>query len=197
MVVSVGTLLITFALRTPEATAAGLLYLVHSTLITGALFLVADMIGEQRGKAFDRFVIARQVKQQALLGVLFFVAALTVAGLPPFSGFLGKLVVLQAVPLSGERAWVWAAILVSSLATIIALSRAGTTLFWRSTPSRDADETSGSSRWQLCGAILLLAASPAIVLFGASAVQYTNEAAAQLHDVQSLINVMNLEEKSQ
>ena len=193
VIVSVGTLLITFSLRTPEATAAGLYYLIHSTLVTAALFLIADMLGQQRGKALDYFVIARKIKQQSLLGVLFVVAAMAVAGLPPFSGFLGKLVVLQSAVGSDQIAWVWSVILLSSLITIIALSRAGTTLFWRSTPSHDIAESTGVSKWQLCGTFLLLGASPLLAVFGASIIEYTDNAAAQLHDIQSLIRVMNLE----
>ena len=192
VIVSVGTLFIAFALRTPEATAAGLLYLVHSTLITGALFLIADMLGQQRGKAFDRFVVAGKIKQQSLLGILFFVAALAVAGLPPFSGFLGKLVILQSVVGGTEKIWVWSIVLVSSLVTIIALSRAGTTLFWRSTPSRNTADLPNVSKWQLSGAVLLLAASPVIVIFGASIIQYANDAATQLHDVQYVIDLMKV-----
>jgi multicomponent K+:H+ antiporter subunit D len=193
VIVSVGTLLIAFALRTPEATAAGLLYLIHSTLVTAALFLIADMLGQQRGKAFDYFVVARKTKQQALLGILFVVAAMAVAGLPPFSGFLAKLVILQAVTGVEQKVWVWSVILTSSLVTIIALSRAGTTLFWRCTPSRDTSETPGVSKWQICATFLLLGASPLLAIFGASIIEYTNNAAAQLHDIRYLIEVMNLE----
>ncbi|MDM7859107.1 monovalent cation/H+ antiporter subunit D [Alteromonas sp. ASW11-36] len=192
VVVSVGTLLIAFALRTPEATAAGLLYLVHSTLITAALFLIADMLGQQRGKALDRFVIARKVSQPALLGALFFITALSVAGLPPFSGFLGKLVIMQSVTLGVEKAWVWSAILISSLLTIVALSRAGTTLFWRYPPNADPDESSMVSAWQVSGVVLLLLASFAMVIFGAFAVEYTTEAANQLHDIDALLDLMKL-----
>jgi multicomponent K+:H+ antiporter subunit D len=193
VIVSVGTLLISFALGTPEATAAGLLYLVHSTLVTAALFLIADMLGKQRGKALDYFVISRKIKQQALLGIIFIVAAMAVAGLPPFSGFLGKLVILQSVTLADERVWVWSVILLSSLMTIIALSRAGTTLFWRSTPSNDNDDGAGVSKWQLSGALLLLGASPMLSIFGASIIEYTNSAAIQLHDIDYIINIMKLD----
>lgn len=192
VVISVGTLLIAFALRTPEATAAGLFYLIHSTLITGALFLIADMIGQQRGKALDYFVVARKIKQQTLLGILFVIAAMAVAGLPPFGGFLGKLVILQSASGTEQIVWVWAIILVPSLITIVALSRAGTTLFWRNTPSRDAGELAAVSKWQMCGALLLLCASPALAIFGASIIEYTNNAAKQLHDVNYLLEVMNL-----
>jgi multicomponent K+:H+ antiporter subunit D len=193
VIVSVGTLLIAFALRTPEATAAGLLYLIHSTLVTAALFLIADMLGQQRGKALDYFVVARKIKQQTLLGILFMIAAMAVAGLPPFAGFLGKLVILQSATGSNEVVWVWSVILISSLITIVTFSRAGTTLFWRSTRNRDADEAPGVSKWQLGGVFLLLGASPLLALFGASVIEYTNSAAAQLHDVPYLLEVMNLE----
>lgn len=193
VIVSVGTLLIAFSLRTPEATAAGLLYLIHSTLITASLFLIADMLSEQRGKATDYFVVARKLKQQTLLGVLFMVAAMAVAGLPPFSGFLGKLVILQSATSADERIWVWSVVLLSSLVTIVALSRAGTTLFFRSTPSHDNGESISASKWQLSATCMLLIASPLLALFGASIVEYTNNAAAQLHDIEYLLDVMKLE----
>ncbi|ALS98980.1 monovalent cation/H+ antiporter subunit D [Lacimicrobium alkaliphilum] len=194
VVISVGTLLIAFALRTPEATAAGLYYLVHSTLVTGALFLIADMIGQQRGKALDWFVMARKVSQPALLGILFFVAAMTVAGLPPFSGFIGKLIILQSAHSAAEMLWIWPVILIAGLISIIALSRAGTTLFWRYTGDGDKSQLQTLSRWQVSGAVLLLVASPLLVIFGAAVTQYTDAAAAQLHQLQGLFEVMNLQE---
>ncbi|WP_414829234.1 monovalent cation/H+ antiporter subunit D [Alteromonas sp. H39] len=197
IIVSVGTLLIAFALRTPEATAAGLFYLIHSTVISATLFLVADMVGQQRGKALDRFVLARKVKQQTAFGILFFIAALAVAGLPPFSGFLGKLMVLQAATGAAEKLWVWTFVLISSLVTIVALSRAGTTLFWRYPENSDPSDSKSASIWQLSGAVLLLVASPAMVVFGGYVIQYTTDAAAQLHNVPYLLEAMNLREGAQ
>jgi multicomponent K+:H+ antiporter subunit D len=161
--------------------------------VTAALFLIADMIGQQRGKASDYFVMAREIKQRALLGVLFLIVAMTIAGLPPFSGFLSKLIILQAAAAADERIWVWSLILLSSLVTIVALSRAGTSLFWRCTPSHDNNDLPVASRWQLCGALLLLGASPALTLFGASVIDFTNSAAVQLHDIQMLLDIMQLE----
>jgi multicomponent K+:H+ antiporter subunit D len=121
------------------------------------------------------------------------IAAMAVAGLPPFSGFLGKLVILQSATSADERIWVWSIILLSSLVTIVALSRAGTTLFFRSTPSHDNGESVSASKWQLIATCMLLIASPLLALFGASIVEYTNNAAAQLHDIEYLLDVMKLE----
>ena len=64
--------------ETLSAALAGvdtLYYLVHSTLITGALFLLAELIGIQRGKAGTRLVRARRLRQGTLLGWFFLVAA--------------------------------------------------------------------------------------------------------------------------
>ena len=193
VIVSVGTLLMAFALRTPEATAAGFYYLIHSTLVSAALFMIADMIGKQRGKAFDRFVVARKIQQPALLGLLFFVAAMAIAGLPPFSGFIGKLVILQAANSGTDKIWVWSILLISSLLTIIAFSRAGTTLFWRHAGERDRADDVPVSYWQVSGVSLLLLASPLIVIFGASVTDYAGQAARQLHDVSGAIGIMQLE----
>jgi multicomponent K+:H+ antiporter subunit D len=196
VIVSVGTLLIAFALRTPEATAAALMYLIHSTLATAALFLIADLIGLQRGKAGDRFVISRKLKNQSLLGSCFFVVAMVVAGLPPFSGFLGKLLILQAPTLNADKFMIFSAILLSSLVTIVALSRAGTTIFFRHAPVRDPvkdlNDSPDLSKWQITGVLVLLIASPLITIFGAQVIEMTQLAAQQLHDVELLIDVMRL-----
>ena len=192
VIISVGTLLMAFAIRTPEATAAGFYYLIHSTLISAALFMIADMIGQQRGKAVDRFVIARKVQQPALLGLMFFVAAMAIAGLPPFSGFIGKLIILQSAFSDSDKVWVWSIVLISSLLTIIALSRAGTTLFWRHAGDRDKADKTAVSYWQIGGVSLLLIASPLIVIYGAPVIEYTGHAAQQLHDLSAAVSVMQL-----
>lgn len=181
VVISVGTLLVSIALQNEDATSAGLYYLVHSTLVCAALFLIADLIGQQRGKAADRFVVSRRVRQPTLLGVLFFVGAMTVAGIPPFSGFVGKVLLLQAAHGTTEMLWVWPVLLISSLIAIIALSRAGTTLFWR----RSTDKSQGevASPWHLAAVTLLLLAAPMLVVLGGPMTEYTREAAHQLHSV--------------
>lgn len=181
VILSVGTLLIAVALQNIEATSAGLYYLVHSTLVCAALFLIADLIGQQRGKAGDRFVVSRRMRQPALLGVMFFIAAMTVAGIPPFSGFVGKVLVLQAAQSSAEMLWVWPVMLISSLIAIIALSRAGTTLFWRR--SSDKSQSDTASPWHVTAIAILLLAAPMMVILGGPVTEYTRAAADQLHSV--------------
>jgi multicomponent K+:H+ antiporter subunit D len=179
VVMSIGTLIAGVAMSTTEATGALLYYLVHSTLVTGGLFLLADMIRQQRGKAEDRFVTARRMCQPKLLGVIYFIGAMAIVGLPPFSGFVGKALVLQAADIAYEAAWLFPTVLVGSLAALIAMSRAGTTLFWNI--SREPDACERVSKLQLAAVILLLATSPLLVIFGGPISEYTYDTATQLH----------------
>jgi multicomponent K+:H+ antiporter subunit D len=71
--------------------------------------------------------------QNGLFAALFFAAAIAMAGMPPLSGFLGKLLVLDAMRAPGLIGWAWTAILLGSLLTIVGFARAGSTLFWKST----------------------------------------------------------------
>jgi multicomponent K+:H+ antiporter subunit D len=127
-IASVGTLLVAVALFTPAAAAAAIYYTVHSTLATAMLFLVADLVMERRGGALR---VSAPMAQSGLIAALFFAGAIALAGMPPLSGFVGKLLVLDAArDAPGVRA-IWAVILVASLFTIVGLARAGSTLFWK------------------------------------------------------------------
>jgi multicomponent K+:H+ antiporter subunit D len=131
---SAATLFIAFGLATPDSISAGLYYLVHSTLAGAALFLIADLIRRRRGRAGDRKDLVAALPDRALPGALFLLAAVSLAGLPPLSGFIGKLVLLQAVPAGGATLWVWLLVLGSSFMMLVGLARAGTRLFWRVAP---------------------------------------------------------------
>jgi len=188
VLVSVGTLVCLVSLQTEISAAAALFYTVHSTLVTAALFLLADLIANQRGKAGDRLVSGRRVAQPVLLGTLFMLAALTVAGLPPFSGFVGKLMLLQAVTEPGVRVFIWGLVLLSSLLVIIGLSRAGSTLFWRISGS-DSDSVKAAPM-QIFATLWLLLASPMMVIFAGPLTELSQQAAAQLFDSKAAIQTI-------
>ena len=106
---------------------------------------VADALGLET----DAVVI-----HPTIIGGGFAFCALLIAGLPPLSGFIGKLSLLQAVP-EGSLRWVWPAVLFSSLLTIAGLSRVGTRLFWR-VDHEAVQADPPAVRWQEVWAVLLL-----------------------------------------
>ncbi|MDQ3205129.1 MAG: monovalent cation/H+ antiporter subunit D, partial [Pseudomonadota bacterium] len=180
VIASVATLFLGFALVTPASIGAGLYYLVHSTFITAALFLIVDLVRRQRGNLGDLLDQAGPMRHGALLGGLFGLAAVSIAGLPPLSGFMGKLMLLQAVP-EGSRGWIWAAVLVTSLLTLVALARTGSQVFWRAEPwPADAPVPGPPARLQVAAAALLIGYGITLTLGAGRALAYTQAAADQL-----------------
>lgn len=188
VLISVGTLLFAIVMLSEQALIAGLYYLVHTTLVTGALFLLADLISTQRGQAADRFVVSRPMAQAPLLGFLFFVAAITVVGLPPLSGFIGKALLMQAAETTVQISWIWPTILISSLAALIAMSRAGTNLFWHlsgNKPNKDK-----AAPVQIAAIVFLLSASPLMVIFGGPITGFTERVSEQMRSVYPTVQQM-------
>src|SRR3546814_1292110 len=136
-----GTLLTAVALSTPAATTAALFYLIHAVFAAAALVLISDQIAARRGAVGDRLVVAPRISEAGLLAGLFFLAAIGMTGMPPLTGFLGKLLVLDSARESASMVVVWTVILVTSLLTIVGFARAGSTVFWKST-SRSEEHTS-------------------------------------------------------
>lgn len=134
---SIGTILIAISLFNTLAWAAALYYLVHSTLIAAAFYLLSGWITSQRGAFKDHFKVAPHMKQQKVVSLTFFVIALMMAGLPPFSGFLGKVFILQATSHSPYQLLIIIVVLIVSLLSIIAFTRIGFVLFWRATQPED------------------------------------------------------------
>ncbi|MEM8978282.1 MAG: monovalent cation/H+ antiporter subunit D [Pseudomonadota bacterium] len=126
---SMGMVMISIALFTPIGIAAALYYIIHSTLAGAALFLISDLVRTGRGS----LALAPRAPMMgtSLTSGLFFAAAIAMAGLPPLSGFLGKLMVLQAGFESSLMVWIWVVVLSSSLISILGFARAGSVLFWK------------------------------------------------------------------
>jgi multicomponent K+:H+ antiporter subunit D len=165
---------------------------VHSSFAGAALFLLADLIRRRRGRASDRKDLIAALPDKTVPGLLFLVAAVSLAGLPPLSGFIGKLLLLDAVPAGPRTPWIWALVLVTSFMMLVGLARAGTRLFWRVEPWPDAgvrkleayvpeqDQIAPSRPLETSAIVLLLAYGVALVLVAAPVLDYTRATAAQL-----------------
>jgi len=126
---SMGMVMVAISLFTPEGIAAAVYYIVHSTLAAASLFLIVDLV--RTGRAHVDLTVARPVVGGALTAGLFFAAAIAMAGLPPLSGFVGKLMVLEASYPSSMMPLIWTVVLGSSLIAIVGFGRAGSVVFWK------------------------------------------------------------------
>ncbi len=193
VVTSVATLLIAVGLNNATALSGALYYLVHSTLLTAAFFLIADLIVQKRVNE-DHFVPSPLMQGGAWLGMLFMGAAVGMVGLPPLSGFFGKVMILSAAP---EHAWFWwvlCSVLLASLFAMIALTRTGTLLFYRPLPK-------GQSTLPLFSlpkpemqasllALVLLLCSPLIVIGAGPLSDLTVQISEQLRDIPHYVNAV-------
>ncbi|WP_404394721.1 monovalent cation/H+ antiporter subunit D [Stutzerimonas chloritidismutans] len=187
VVVSVGTLLAGIALGSEAGLAAALYYLVHSTLVAGGLFLLADLIARQRGDLGTDLISAPALRQPLLLGTLFFMGAISVAGLPPFSGFLGKVMLLRAIGLGADAIALWAVVLVGGLGMLISLSRAGSLVFWR--PSAEA-VGQPADPIRVLATVGLLLGSVMLVVAAGPLQAFVQATAAQLLDVAPYLQIL-------
>ena len=175
---SMGMVMVSIALFTPTGIAAALYYIVHSTLAGAALFLISDLV--RAGRANLDLTAQPPIAGATLTAGLYFVGAIAMAGLPPLSGFLGKLLVLDAGFDTDLMVWIWAIVLGSSLISVVGFARAGSILFWKA-KSVEGDQTvpppATMSYVAVGGLIALLVAHT--VLAGQMH-RYTNSIAAQL-----------------
>jgi multicomponent K+:H+ antiporter subunit D len=197
VIASAAFLLIGIGLSTERAIASALYYLPHTTLSAAALFLVADLVERGRGAARDELRTGPAPLRPAAVGVLFFASAIAVAGLPPFGGFIAKAMLLGAMLPQGApsaapdavTAWLWAAVLGGSLLAMIALARAGSTLFWKVSgahaPAAPAAGDAADARGAPGRADLLpvAAALAAIVLIAVAAAPLQRYAQATARDL--------------
>lgn len=184
-IASVGVILAGIGLFTPAGMSAALYYMVHSTLVMAALFLLVELVSSQRGAAQDHLQPAPPVAQPVLLGLMTLLGAASVAGLPPLPGFLGKLMILESALGTPAQTWVWAVVLIAGFFTLIGLARAGVILFWSVSPSGQQPghgSGSGSSRRMLSATLGLLSLSLVLAIAASPLKRYTDAAAAQLAD---------------
>lgn len=175
---------------TAAGLAAAIFYTAHHIIVQTALFLVSGLM-ERVGGTTSLVKLGSLLKAWPLLGVLFLVPALNLAGVPPMSGFLGKLGLIEAsASVGGPLDWVLiGGGLVTSLLTLYALLRAWSMSFWQ--PSEDEDVVKGYVPWTMTGAtIALVIASLALTVLAGPIYQYARGAASELRAQQPYLSAV-------
>jgi multicomponent K+:H+ antiporter subunit D len=187
---SMGTLLTAVALFDPRGIAAALYYTLHSTLIAAALFLLVELVASRRGETGDTLVPAPPISGATLLGGLFFLAGIAMAGLPPLSGFTGKILILEAVRGAPAWGWIWGLLLATSLVVVIGFARAGSTLFWKAEAvgaPAPAPTDRADPRLAVAAAATLLAGTVVLSLAAGPVMRQIEATAAQILDTRAYV----------
>jgi multicomponent Na+:H+ antiporter subunit D len=128
LVAHIGYMTMALALYTPFAIAAAIFYLVHDIVVKTNLFLVSGLVGRASG-GFDLRRLGGLYRARPLLALAFLVSALSLAGVPPLSGFWAKLLVVKA-GLDGGAFVAVAAALLAALATLTSMATIWARAFW-------------------------------------------------------------------
>jgi multicomponent K+:H+ antiporter subunit D len=187
---SVATLLIGVGLNSPAALHATLYYLIHSTFMAGAMFLLADIIVRGRGSFADQFCVAPAMHQAVLIGSVFLFGAIALTGLPPLSGFFGKLLMLSSAL---DHAWfavILAVTLSAGLMMIIAMARSGSWLFYRTESKQTPSVGAHLNIPAMAVVIGLFLTSPILVIWANPITHFTQMTAQQHFDSQRYIQAV-------
>jgi len=131
----IGFMVFGIGLATREAYGGAIVYVVHHITVQTTLFLVAGLI-ERRGGTTELTRLGGLAKAAPILAVLFFVPAMNLAGIPPLSGFIGKLGLMRAGVADGST-WAWILVtgsVLTSLLTLYVTAKVWNLAFWRAAP---------------------------------------------------------------
>ena len=128
IVSQIGYMVFGLGLFTLAGLAAAVYYIVHHIVVKTSLFLIAGMVETATGSGALR-KLSGVARRAPVLGVLFLVAAFSLAGLPPFSGFVAKLALVQE-GLNLRHGGIVAVSLLVSLLTLFSMTKIWGGAFW-------------------------------------------------------------------
>lgn len=132
LVSHIGYMIFGIAIATPTGFAATIYYIAHHIIVQTTLFLALGLV-ERQGGTTSLAGLGGLLRSAPVIGILFFLPMLNLGGIPPFSGFLGKLGLFTAGAEVGTASMYWLIGIgaLVSLLTLYALARAWTLAFWR------------------------------------------------------------------
>lgn len=210
----IGYMVFGVALSSESGMSGAIYYVAHHIIVQTTLFLVVGLIERQAGSSSLRRLGGLAAASPVLAG-LFLIPALNLGGIPPFSGFIGKIALLQAGAEQGSvLAWVLVAGgTITSLLTLYVVARVWTKAFWRSradapegvladsAPSALIDESfdvdfdkrddvGRMPAFMLVPTLALVAVGLALSVFAGPIINITDRAATDLRDRSNYIEAV-------
>jgi multicomponent Na+:H+ antiporter subunit D len=183
----IGYMLMGLGLFTAAGTTGAILFLLHHMPVKTVLFLVGGLIENDQGtSSLDKS--GGMARRRPLIAALFIIPALSLAGLPPFSGFVAKLSVISAGIEAGRPIVVTAALVAGAL-TLLSMTKIWLGVFWGPAPD-PADlpdtptETRANRRMMRSATALAVAGSLFISVFAGTVYDLSERAANDLRDAE-------------
>lgn len=187
VVIAVGFILVGLAVATPTAIEGSIYYIVHDMIVKALLFLLGGTMIALTGTANIKRM-SGLIRNYPLLGWLFFIVMLSLAGIPPFSGFIGKVLVGQGAIETG--AFILLALaFISSIFVLYSLLRIFMNCFWGETIISKEDEQPLRTSW-LIPSVILTVGTVVLGLGAELLAPFVTDAANTLVDPQIYIDAV-------
>jgi multicomponent Na+:H+ antiporter subunit D len=206
MIMGLGLAMVLIHADRPElatlALGGAVFYIVHHILVKTNLFLISGILQRIRGTlALDQ--LGGLYRAYPLLGVLFLIPAMSLAGMPPLSGFFSKFILVRAGLEAGQYLIVAVALAVSLL-TLFSMTKIWAEAFWKADPAPAARPGRHACRlrtappfsrpglgWMAAPCIVLACMTLSFGIFAQPLFRLATEAAAQLLDTRAYIEAVD------
>ncbi|AWT25269.1 Na(+)/H(+) antiporter subunit D [Corynebacterium provencense] len=172
--------------------SAAVFYMLHHMVSAAAMILAAGAVEETYGTGRLRR-LSGLMRRDPLVSTVFAAAALSLAGLPPFSGLWGKLLIVLGISAdSGWKVWVGlAAVVVASVGALLSLLYAWRKTFWgRPMDPQDMDPSLAVSGRMTLPSAALMAVSVVMFVAVGPVTGWTRDAAAGLIDTTGYVRAV-------
>jgi multicomponent Na+:H+ antiporter subunit D len=173
----VGFILVGIGWATPASMTAALVFAFNHSIAKSAMLMLAGYVASRapvKSAAFD--VVTGVGKSRPLVGVLFFIGSLGLAGIPPTNGFISKMLLFNS-GLQAQQLWALLLIGLSSTLTLVYTTRAFMRIWWHPPAAGMSAKPTGD---RIYAPMLLIAVVVILGLFAEPLIAVSMETARQL-----------------
>jgi multicomponent Na+:H+ antiporter subunit D len=179
----IGYMIMGLGLATALGLAGGIFYIIHHIIVKTSLLMIGGAL-EEIGGTGDLKEMGGQLRERPWLAFLFLLAALSLAGIPPLSGFFSKLSLLSAA-LEQEQYAIAAVSLGVSVLTLFSMTKIWAEVFWKAppVPATATAPPTIAPYWNLVAPAAILVTLSLLLGLGAGpALDFASTAATQLSE---------------
>ncbi len=175
----IGYMIFALGIFTKLGLAAGIFFIIHQIIVKASMFLVADAVEVNEGSQ-ELSKVGGLVAVYPGLAVIFLFASLSLAGIPPLSGFYGKYALVVEGLVRGHTFYVVVS-LVTSILTLMSMMKIWRYAFWRDR-IRPANAPVHGNRGVIVATGALVAVSIVVAVFSGPIMRLSTATAEQMID---------------
>ncbi|MBE2280365.1 MAG: Na+/H+ antiporter subunit D [Ignavibacteriaceae bacterium] len=191
IVSQIGYMIMGLGLNTALALTGSIFYILHHIIVKTNLFLVGGLVDKVKG-SFALPKLGGVYKAYPFFGVLFLISALSLAGIPPLSGFWAKFTIAKAgVDISAY--FIVGVALLTGILTLFSMMKIWNEAFWKEQPADCVQVIKVTKKdlvLSVLPVVLLASVTVLIGVFAGSVFEYAEKVTAGLTDSTNYINAV-------